>query len=116
MQVMQTFFCSFNLPNFTDLQKWGQPDWGHAEAITLPYTATKDGYILRNILTNSWLHLNIGNTGLQSFAGAAGNYDSTMIPVRKGNQFTRNTSGGTWYIYFVPLTGNETPQNYVIKF
>lgn len=106
---------SFNIPDFTNLKKWGEPDWTNAQSIAFPYTATNNGYILRNQTPNSWCHLDIGATGIQSYSGASGNSTSTIIPARKGNQFARNSSSGTWYAYFIPLKGNETPTNYCIK-
>ena len=84
---------------------WGMPDYNAAVAITLPYTATKDGYIVRNVQANSYVHLNLGNSGIVSYAGAAGNYNTVSIPIGKGDSVSLNQSGGTWDIYFVPCKG-----------
>lgn len=84
---------------------WGMPDWSSAIQISFPYTAPSNGYILRNVLQSGYCHLNIGNTGLKSFAGAYGNDTSIILPVEKGNEFTIDSSAGTWYAYFVPSIG-----------
>ena len=84
---------------------WGMPDWASAISITLPYTAPKNGYVLRNVTSGSYIHLNIDNTELQSFAGATSNNNSVIIPVLNGNTVSNSGSNGTWYIYFIPCVG-----------
>lgn len=89
----------------TDLITLGEPDWDSAIQITLPYTTPSNGYIVRNVLTNSYIHLNIGSTGIKSFAGASSNNVSVYLPTKKGVEYTLDVSHGTWYLYFVPCIG-----------
>lgn len=84
---------------------WCMPDYNSATQITLPYTATKNGYILRNVYGSSYVHLELGDSGIISYAGAGGNYNSVMIPLAKGDSVSLNASGGTYYIYFIPCKG-----------
>lgn len=85
--------------------EWGMPDWDSAVQITLPYTAPSNGYIVRNVIANGYVHLNIGNTGIASYVGAYSYNNSTYLPTKKGIEYTSAGSAGTFYLYFVPSIG-----------
>lgn len=83
------------------------PDWSRATIITLPYTTTENGYIVRNVYASSYIHLNIGNTGIKSFAGASSNNVSVYLPTPKGIEYTKDSSHGNWDIFFVPCVSDS---------
>lgn len=98
---------SLNRGNKPEIINWAMPDWSKAQTITLPYTTPCNGYIVRNVMTSSYIHLNINNTEIISMAGASSNAASFYLPTIKGIQYTKNSSGGTWSIYFVPCVGEN---------
>lgn len=85
--------------------EFGEPDWDSVIQITLPYTTPTNGYIVRNVANSSYIHLNIGNTGIKSYAGSTGNNVSVYLPTKKGIEYTLDVSYGTWSLYFVPCIG-----------
>lgn len=102
-----TFTGTVDFTNSTTVEKIttaGMPDWSRATTITLPYTPTENGYIVRNVYPNSYIHLNIGNTGIKSFAGATSNSVSVYLPTAKGVEYTLDLSHGSWDLIFVPCS------------
>ena len=83
---------------------WGMPDRSAAEQITLPFTPTKDGYILRNVINAGYIHITI--SGLMSYGGAGQQNNASFLdPISAGEPVVRDSSSGTWTIYFIPCKG-----------
>jgi len=96
----------FDIVKYSDKKTvvgWGMPDYSAAVSISLPYTPTKDGYILRNV-QNGYIHLRLTQS-LVSYAGADNRFNSTMIPVSSGQTVSEYLSGGTYEMYFIPCKG-----------
>ena len=104
-------------PNFQALQlstsqssnsNINSPDWANAKTISLPYTATENGFIWGGYTFIGWgssgQYPNININGKGFFSGYESTHKSggaVLFPVQKGDRITLSNYDN-YYFYFIP--------------